>query len=88
LARGRALAALAILAGGEPPPRSLITGGANPAAGGAEPVSSAVTIVDYFLPVPGRPGVLALSFATPVEPLADALVLLFDAIAESLRWMR
>jgi hypothetical protein len=29
-----------------------------------------------------------LSFATPVEPLADALVLLFDAIAESLRWMR
>ncbi len=63
----------------------------NGAAGngaGDEPVSSAVTIVDYFLPVPGRPGVLALSFATPIEPLADALVLLFDAIAESLRWMR
>ena len=63
----------------------------NGAAGngtGDEPVSSAVTIVDYFLPVPGRPGVLALSFATPVEPLADALVLQFDAIAESLRWMR
>ena len=63
----------------------------NGAAGNGaddEPVSSAVTVVDYFLPVPGRPGVLALSFATPIEPLADALVLLFDAIAESLRWMR
>jgi hypothetical protein len=76
-----------------PRPRRAPASGAagNGAAGngtGDEPVSSAVTIVDYFLPVPGRPGVLALSFATPVEPLADALVLLFDAIAESLRWMR
>jgi hypothetical protein len=76
-----------------PRPRRAPASGAagNGAAGngtGDQPVSSAVTIVDYFLPVPGRPGVLALSFATPVEPLADALVLLFDAIAESLRWMR
>jgi hypothetical protein len=45
-----------------------------------------VTRLDYYLPVPGRPGLLALSFATPVEPLADALVVLFDAITESLRW--
>jgi hypothetical protein len=44
------------------------------------------TRLDYFLPVPGRPGLLSLAFATPVEPLADALVLLFDAMAESLRW--
>lgn len=54
---------------------------------GSQPVSSAVTMVDYFLPVPGRPGLLALSFAAPIEPLADALVLLFDAIAASLRWV-
>jgi hypothetical protein len=71
-----------------PRPRRAPASGAAGNGTGDEPVSSAVTIVDYFLPVPGRPGVLALSFATPVEPLADALVLLFDAIAESLRWMR
>jgi hypothetical protein len=45
-----------------------------------------VTRVDYLLRMPGRTGLLTLAFATPVEPLADALVLLFDAIAESLRW--
>jgi hypothetical protein len=45
-----------------------------------------VTRVDYHLPVPGRRGLLTMAFATPLEPLADPLVLLFDAIAESLRW--
>jgi hypothetical protein len=46
-----------------------------------------VTKVDYFLPMPGRPtGFLVLAFGTPMEPLADALVALFDAIARSLRW--
>jgi hypothetical protein len=45
-----------------------------------------VTRVDYLLRMPGRSGLLTLAFATPVEPLADALVLLFDAIAKSLRW--
>ncbi|HEV8219862.1 MAG TPA: hypothetical protein VGQ05_06330 [Streptosporangiaceae bacterium] len=55
---------------------------------GAEPVATRVTMVDYFLPLPGRPGLLVLSFSTPVEPLAEALVMLFDAIAESLRWTR
>jgi uncharacterized protein YukE len=39
-------------------------------------------------PPPGQPGLLVLSFSTPVEPLAEALVMLFDAIAESLRWTR
>jgi hypothetical protein len=53
-----------------------------------EPVSTRVTMVDFFLPLPGRPGLLVLSFSTPVEPLAEALVMLFDAIAESLRWTR
>jgi len=52
-----------------------------------DPGSLTVTVVDYFLPVPGRTGLLSLSFSTPVEPLADALVLLFDAIAGSFRWI-
>ena len=55
---------------------------------GEDSVSTRVTTVDFFLPLPGRPGLLVLSFATPVEPLAEALVMLFDAIAESLRWTR
>jgi hypothetical protein len=49
-------------------------------------VQPPVTRVDYLLRMPGRTGMLTLAFATPIEPLADALVLLFDAIAESLRW--
>ena len=56
--------------------------------GGQEPVSTRVTMVDFFLPLPGQPGLLVLSFSTPVEPLAEALVMLFDVIAESLRWTR
>lgn len=55
---------------------------------GEDAVATRVTMVDYFLPLPGRPGLLVLSFSTPVEPLAEALVMLFDAIAESLRWTR
>jgi hypothetical protein len=42
--------------------------------------------LDYFLPVPGRTGLLTPAFAAPVEPPADPLAMLFDAIAESLRW--
>jgi len=50
-------------------------------------LDNGVTRVDYFLPMPGRPtGFLVLAFGTPMEPLADALVTLFDAIAQSLRW--
>jgi hypothetical protein len=45
-----------------------------------------MTKLDYFLPLPGRMGLLITSFGTPVEPLADAFLLLFDAIAQSLRW--
>jgi hypothetical protein len=29
---------------------------------------------------------LLLSFSTPMDPIADAMVALFDAIAGSLRW--
>lgn len=50
-------------------------------------VGAAVTMVDFFTPVPGRTGLLSLSFATAAaEPLAGALLPLFDAIAGSLRW--
>lgn len=45
-----------------------------------------VTRLDYMLTMPGKPGLVTLAFATPLEPLADALVVLFDAIAESLKW--
>lgn len=45
-----------------------------------------MTRVDYYLRVPGRAGLMTLAFATPAEPLAGPLTLLFDAIAESLRW--
>ena len=51
-------------------------------------VDTGITKVDYFLPMPGRPtGYLVMAFGTPMAPLADALVLLFDAIAQSLRWL-
>lgn len=42
--------------------------------------------LDYFLPVPGRTGLLTMAFATPAEQLAEPFAMLFDAIAESLRW--
>jgi hypothetical protein len=45
-----------------------------------------MTRVDYHLRVPGRAGLMTLAFATPLEPLAGPLTLLFDAIAGSLRW--
>jgi hypothetical protein len=50
-------------------------------------IEDGITRLDYFLPMPGRPtGFLVMAFGTPMEPLADALVTLFDAIAQSLRW--
>ena len=45
-----------------------------------------VTRLDVYVPVPGRPEMLLLSFSTPMDPIADATVTLFDAIAESLCW--
>lgn len=44
------------------------------------------TIVEYFVPVPDREEVLHLTFSTPLEPIADAMVQLFDAVAGTLRW--
>ncbi|MEV5354153.1 hypothetical protein [Streptomyces sp. NPDC052693] len=46
------------------------------------------TVVEYFVPVPGRDEVLMLTFSTPLEPIADAMVGLFDAVAATLRWQQ
>ncbi|GGJ52294.1 hypothetical protein [Streptomyces brasiliensis] len=42
--------------------------------------------VEYHLPVPGSAAFLLLTFSTPLEPIADAMAGLFDAIAGSLAW--
>ncbi|MEU3237603.1 hypothetical protein ACFYNH_20535 [Streptomyces anthocyanicus] len=42
--------------------------------------------VEYHLPVPGTTAYLLLTFSTPLEPIADAMAGLFDAIAGSLTW--
>jgi len=46
-----------------------------------------VTHLDVYLAVPHVDQRLLLSFSTPVEPLAEALVGLFDSIARTLQWM-
>ncbi|KRV46642.1 hypothetical protein AQ490_12290 [Wenjunlia vitaminophila] len=45
-----------------------------------------VTSLDYHVPVPRSTAFLLLSFSTPLDALADAMVDLFDAVAGSLRW--
>jgi len=47
----------------------------------------AVTHLDVYLAVPHSDLRLLLSFSTPMEPLADALVTLFDSVARTLQWM-
>ncbi|WAX78582.1 hypothetical protein [Streptomyces sp. KMM 9044] len=42
--------------------------------------------VEYHVPVPGTTEFLLLTFSTPLEPIADAMAGLFDAIAASLTW--
>ncbi|AKG43074.1 hypothetical protein SXIM_16900 [Streptomyces xiamenensis] len=44
------------------------------------------TAVDYYLPVPGTTSFLVLSFSTPLDMIADALVGLFDAVAKAFTW--
>jgi hypothetical protein len=46
----------------------------------------AVTRLQVYVPVPNTTEMLLLSFSTPMDPIADAMVALFDAIAGSLRW--
>ncbi|MFE0201947.1 hypothetical protein [Streptomyces sp. NPDC058985] len=45
-----------------------------------------VTSADYYVPIPRSPALLLLSFSTPLDPIADAMVELFDAVAGSLTW--
>ncbi|HEV3381420.1 MAG TPA: hypothetical protein VG142_10620 [Trebonia sp.] len=47
-----------------------------------------LTMLEYMMALPGKPGLLTFAYSTPVEPLADALVVLFDAVMESLRWVK
>ncbi|MFI9461743.1 hypothetical protein [Streptomyces xiamenensis] len=42
--------------------------------------------LDYYLPIPHSPAFLLLSFSTPLDVLAEALMGLFDAIASSFTW--
>lgn len=46
----------------------------------------AVTRLQVYVPVPNTTEMLLLSFSTPMDPVADAMVTLFDAVAGSLRW--
>jgi hypothetical protein len=50
-------------------------------------VSVVVTELSFWTPVPGRGGLLVLTFSTPSPELAPALLPLFDAIAATLRWV-
>jgi hypothetical protein len=51
-------------------------------------VDPPVTRLDYMMTLPGKAGLLTFAYSTPVEPLADALVGLFDVMMESLRWVK
>ena len=46
-----------------------------------------LTEVHFYVPWPGGSGVLVFSFSTTSEALAPALTNLFDAMADSIRWM-
>lgn len=46
------------------------------------------TVVEYFFAVPDSRSLLLLSFSTATAQVADALVALFDAVAQSLEWRR
>jgi len=46
------------------------------------------TILDVYVPVPESGAYLVLSFSTPLDALADAMIGLFDSIASTLRWIR
>lgn len=52
---------------------------------GAEPMPSLVA--DYWLERPDGAGLVQLAFGTPMSPLREPLLGLFDAIAGALRWV-
>lgn len=53
--------------------------------GGQQPRATVVGL-DVYAPFPDRSRILLLSFRTPVEQVAEAMLVLFEAIAGSLRW--
>ncbi|GGW33414.1 hypothetical protein GCM10010320_10540 [Streptomyces caelestis] len=44
------------------------------------------TTVTYYVPIPATKRWLMLNFSTPVDPLADQMVDLFDTVAGTLHW--
>lgn len=44
------------------------------------------TAVTYYVPIPATVRWLMLSFSTPLDPLADQMVKLFDTVARTLHW--
>ncbi|MGY4982896.1 hypothetical protein ACWCYL_38110 [Streptomyces sp. 900105755] len=57
-----------------------------PEAGDPSGSQLPVTVVDYAVGVPGTEAVLLLTFSTPLDMFADAMVELFEAVAKSLHW--
>lgn len=51
-----------------------------------DPSGLVTTCLDVHVAVPHAPRVLVLQFRTPVEPLAEVLLEVFDAITGTLRW--
>ncbi|MFD4522690.1 hypothetical protein ACFWP7_01865 [Streptomyces sp. NPDC058470] len=44
------------------------------------------TTLTYYVPVPASTQWLLLNFSTPIDPLADRMVELFDTVAGTLHW--
>lgn len=44
------------------------------------------TLVTYYVPIPATKNWLLLNFSTPMDPLADKMVELFDVVANTLHW--
>lgn len=62
------------------------TGRPEPDTGGGPDEPHRSVLVEYHVPVPGTTAFLLLTFSTPLEPIADAMAELFDAVATSLTW--
>ena len=69
-----------------PAPEETPGDAAGETAGAAPEQTPPSPTLEVFVPVPGGPGWLLLSFAAPLSPLAPALFRLFDAICTTLRW--
>ncbi|MBS2538215.1 hypothetical protein KGQ20_36235 [Catenulispora sp. NF23] len=46
-----------------------------------------ITHLDYHLEVPNSQAQIILSFSTPLEPLANQMVTLFDTITATIQWL-